>query len=261
MTEFDKYLPGTPCWIDVTTPDADGARAFYEGLFGWDFEIGGADTGFYTNCTMRGRKLAGLMGLTPEMSAQGVRPGWSTYLATDDVEDSAARVTEAGGQITMPPMDVMEFGRIAFAIDPTGAGIGFWQPGTFQGAGLANEPGAFAWNELQTRDLTAATNFYAAVAGWTTENMSSEGDPTYLIAKVGGDPVAGMMDISATAPPARPAFWLTYFNVEDCDESVEKVRLLGGSVMEARIDSPQGPFGVVVDPFGAVFAVISDPAS
>ena len=215
MTEFDKFVPGTPCWVDVSSTDAEGARRFYGELFGWDFDIGGADSAFYTNCTLRGRRVAGLMELTPEMLAGGIPPMWSTYIATEDVRDSAARVTEAGGQVMMEPMDVMEFGRMAVAIDPTGAVIGFWESGTHTGAGVANEPGSFTWNELQTRDIEAASTFYAAVAGWQLESMPTEGGPAYRIANVGGQPVAGIMDVAQTAPESRPPFWLTYFKVSD----------------------------------------------
>ncbi len=35
----------------------------------------------------------------------------------------------------MPPMDVMEFGRMAIFVDPVGAAFGVWQPGTHKGAG------------------------------------------------------------------------------------------------------------------------------
>ena len=260
MTEFDKYVPGTPCWVDVATTDAEGARAFYQAVFGWDYEIGDADTNFYTNCMLRGRRVAGLMELTPDMAAGGVPPAWTTYIATEDVHDSAARVTQAGGQVMAEPMEVMHFGKMAVAVDPTGAAIGFWEPGTHTGAGIANEPGSFTWNELQTRDIDAASAFYSAVAGWQIEPMPAGEGPAYLIAKVGGEQAAGIMDASQS-PAATPAFWLTYFKVRDCDESVDLIRRSGGNVMMARVDSPQGPFGIVADPYGAVFAVISDPAS
>ena len=45
--------------------------------------------------------------------------------------------------------------------DPTGAVCGVWQPGTFAGAGIVNEPGALAWNELGTRDPEAAKAFWS----------------------------------------------------------------------------------------------------
>ncbi|MEP7054639.1 MAG: VOC family protein [Actinomycetota bacterium] len=261
MTEFDKYVPGTPCWIDVSTTDAEGARAFYSKLFGWEYEIGSADSGFYTSCLVRGRRVAGLMELNSEMSAAGARPAWQTYIATEDVDDTVARVREAGGQVIMGPADVLDQGRWAFVTDPSGAAVGFWEPGLHTGAQLANEPGTFTWNELQTSDVESAKTFYAAAAGWQTEVMPSEVEgPPYFVATVGGEMVAGIMEASASPGGSTQSFWMTYFKVADCDKSVERVRESGGAVMMARIDSPQGPFGVVADPYGAVFAVISDPA-
>lgn len=259
MPEFDKYVPGTPCWVDVATTDAEAAREFYGQLFGWEFDIGGPESGFYTNCLLRGHRVAGLMELTPEMKGGGLPPAWTTYLKSDDVDDTATRITEAGGQITTPPMDVTADGRVLVGIDATGAVIGFWQPGTHQGAGLANEPNAFAWNELQTTKVEEAKAFYAAVAGWETELMPGDGPP-YLVANIGGEPVAGIMDMAQMAP-GSPSFFLTYFNVVDCDTAVARVSELGGSVRVARVESPQGPFGVVADPFGATFAVISEPVA
>ena len=32
------YAPGTPCWVDVTSPDLDRTTDFYGGLFGWQAE-------------------------------------------------------------------------------------------------------------------------------------------------------------------------------------------------------------------------------
>ncbi|HYT25105.1 MAG TPA: VOC family protein, partial [Actinomycetota bacterium] len=45
MAEVKSYAPGTPSWVDLMTSDPEGARAFYGELFGWEFEIGGPETG------------------------------------------------------------------------------------------------------------------------------------------------------------------------------------------------------------------------
>ena len=37
MTTKTSYAQGTPCWVDLQTSDQDGARAFYSGVFGWEF--------------------------------------------------------------------------------------------------------------------------------------------------------------------------------------------------------------------------------
>src|SRR5674476_1103353 len=77
---------------------------------------------------------------------------WSTYLASDDLDATAAKAKAAGSQFMMEPMEVMTAGRLAFAIDPTGAPYGIWQAGDHKGVGVYNEPGALVWNELMTRD-------------------------------------------------------------------------------------------------------------
>src|SRR3954469_5080043 len=38
MSDEDRYIPGVPCWVDTSQPDAEAAVAFYGGLFGWEFE-------------------------------------------------------------------------------------------------------------------------------------------------------------------------------------------------------------------------------
>ena len=38
MPQFTSYQPGTPCWVDLMSPDTDASGAFYSKLFGWDVE-------------------------------------------------------------------------------------------------------------------------------------------------------------------------------------------------------------------------------
>ena len=38
MTDQDRYIPGVPCWVDTTQPDAAAAAEFYGGVFGWELE-------------------------------------------------------------------------------------------------------------------------------------------------------------------------------------------------------------------------------
>jgi len=34
------WAPGTPCWVDLMTPDQAAAREFYAALFGWQIDVG-----------------------------------------------------------------------------------------------------------------------------------------------------------------------------------------------------------------------------
>jgi predicted enzyme related to lactoylglutathione lyase len=156
-------------------------------------------------------------------------------------------------------MDVMDLGRMAIFADPTGAVFGIWQPGTFVGAGLVNEPGALAWNELGTRDPDAAKAFYAAVFGWGTRDSDMGEMGTYTEWLNGEDSIGGMMDVSGRLPDEIPAHWLVYFAVENTDAALETVKSSGGGVSFGPIDIPAGRFAIVTDPHGAAFAVIQMP--
>ena len=85
----------------------------------------------------------------------------------------------------MPPMDVVDWGRMAFLKDPGGAAIGLWQAGKHTGAGLVNEPGAFIWDEVLAPDTQAVVAFYGSVFGWTTEPMPIPGGGSYTMFKLG----------------------------------------------------------------------------
>ena len=100
---------------------------------------------------------------------EGQPPAWTTYVSVEDADESIAKVKAAGGTVFVEPMDVLDVGRMAVFADPTGAAAAVWQPRRHIGAGLVNEPGALAWNELTTRDTAAAKAFYGEVFGWEAE--------------------------------------------------------------------------------------------
>jgi predicted enzyme related to lactoylglutathione lyase len=256
MSEITSYDPGTPSWVDLGTPDIEAAVAFYGGLFGWDVpESENAEqTGGYRQAMLRGKPVAGMMPLMQE----GQPPAWSSYVSVEDADATVAKVKAAGGTVFAEPMDVMELGRMAIFADPTGAVLGIWQPGTFLGAGLVNEPGAISWNELNTRDPEAAKAFYGAVFGWDFEDNDMGEMGTYTSLKLGDGPVGGMLDMTGRGVPDEvPAHWQVYFAVEDTDAAVDQVKQGGGSVMVDPIDIPAGRFAIFTDPHGASFAVIA----
>jgi len=155
----------------------------------------------------------------------------------------------------MGPMDVMGQGRMAVFMDTTGAPISIWQPQLHQGAQMVNEPGSFSWSELYTRDIPAAQEFYRKVFGWGIEETDMPFGK-YTLFDVDGRAIAGGMDMSAFLPDSIPPHWLVYFNVENTDDSIAKVKELGGTVVDGPKETPMGPFAVIQDPVGAAFAVI-----
>jgi predicted enzyme related to lactoylglutathione lyase len=181
---------------------------------------------------------------------------WSTYVNVDDADKVVAKVGDAGGMVFVAPMDVMEVGRMAVFADPAGAVIGVWQPNKHKGAGIVNEPGTLAWNELMTTDTAAAKAFYNAVLGWD-EVTHGEGANAYTEFQVGGRSIAGMMEKPPELPAEVPPFWGVYFAVADTDTTAKRIGELGGSIMMAPRDIEPGRFAVGVDPTGAAFSVIT----
>jgi hypothetical protein len=256
MGERTGFPEGTPSWVDLMTSDPEGARAFYGGLFGWEMDVSpDPNTGNYTTALLRGKRVAGLGG---QPNPDGVPTVWSTYFAVDDADKTAAKIREHGGTFLMEPMSVLDSGRMAVAVDPTGAAFGLWQAGTHTGAELVNEPGTQVWNELATRDLDAATAFYSSVFGLTTEELDSgEGSMRYRTLHVNGKVVGGSLQMDEAWGPEFPGHWMTYFGVDDTDAAVATAQELGGQVRVPATDSPHGRFSVLTDPQGGAFTVIA----
>lgn len=261
MPERTSYAQGTPSWVDLSTPDLAASAAFYGELFGWTAD--GAtepaeDTGGYEIFMLRGKRVAGVM---PSMDPNQP-PAWSTYLAVDDADEIAAKVTDAGGQVVVEPMDVLQAGRMAFFVDPTGAFIGVWQAREHTGAELVNEPGAIGWNELVTRDAEAAKAFYTAVFGVETAPWGPEGGADYTVWKVDGEMVGGLLQMDDEHfPPEVPPHWALYIYVEDADAIAAKVSELGGAIRVAPFAVPGiGRIAVFADQHGAAFSIV-EPAA
>lgn len=251
--EIKSYEHGVPSWVDLGTADLAAAVAFYGALFGWEVAAAPPEESGYRWALLKGRKVAGF---GPQVNPG--TPYWATYLSVEDAAGVAAAVVDHGGSTIVAPTDVLDLGHVAVLADPQGAVFSIWQPGLHKGAGLANEPGAFSWNELLTTDVAAATTFYATVFGWEPETHGEPGSSgAYTEWKVGGRAIAGMM---AKPPDVRAdvdAFWAVYFSVADTDAAVARVTDLGGDVVIGPRDIEPGRFAVVADPSGAVFNVIA----
>ena len=258
MYVVKEYPDGIFCWVDLSSTDPEGAKAFYAGLFGWEIEDRPTDMGpVYTMLMMGGKTVAGLGPLSPDLQAQGVPSFWSAYVKSDDANGVAARIAEAGGIVMMPPMDVMSEGRLMMAQDPTGAMFGVWQPRQHIGAQLVNIPNTLVWTELQTRNAAQAQSFYQHVFGWSGETDANG----YTVFVQNGRSHAGMMQIDENWGDVPPN-WAIYFMVTDLDVITATAQALGGRVLVPSTPAGEmGNFAVLQDPYGAVFTAMQiDPA-
>src|SRR3954464_15076286 len=134
MGERTEYAPGTFSWADLTTTDADGAKAFYTALFGWDAEDTPIpDGGVYTMLSKGGKAVGAL-----SAGREGQPAAWNTYVTVASADDSAEAAAGQGGTVAMAPFDVMDVGRMAVVQDPTGAFFAVWEPRANIGAGVVN---------------------------------------------------------------------------------------------------------------------------
>jgi uncharacterized protein len=273
MPERDRYIAGVPCWVDTNQPDPEAAVAFYGGLFGWEAEdvMPPGSEAKYFMARIRGGDVAGI-GAVPE----GWPPTatWSTYIWVEDADETAAKVTGAGGKVIAGPMDVMEAGRTAVFSDPEGAMFCVWQPKQHRGAQVVNEAGSLNFNNLNTRDVDGAKAFYGAVFGWGTLSLGASagawtlpgyGDHLELLnpgtlermAAMGApsgfaDVVASLNPISGDQPDV-PAHWSLTFAVDDADAAARRAAELGGTVVTPPTDAPWVRMTVITDPQGATF--------
>jgi predicted enzyme related to lactoylglutathione lyase len=249
-----KYEEGVFCWVDLMAHDIEAAKRFYSQLFGWEL-MPTDEQMHYSNAMQSGQMVAGIGGMPPDMKAQGVPPMWNSYAWTDDAAKVEAAAREHGAKILMPTMQIAEFGSMMYFMDPTGAAVGVWQPGTHRGAGIVNKPNSLCWNELVTRDVDGAKTFYSKVMGWTYETMSM-GEFDYNIVKVGERMNGGIMPMVGDMWEGIPPHWMVYFAVADADAIAAKCKQLGGDIKVPPTDMQVGRFAVLSDPQGAVFSVL-----
>ncbi|HEY9225930.1 MAG TPA: VOC family protein, partial [Gemmatimonadaceae bacterium] len=172
-----------------------------------------------------------------------------------DVDAAVRQAESLGGKVKLEPKEVPNVGCWAVIADPQGATIGVFEsadspPGH---AGPA-EIGEFSWHELATDDPKAATDFYRAIFKWekTSDFDMGEGG-IYTMFGQGGQVYGGVYK----RPPEVPAAsWLCYIRVESVKPVTEKVKQLGGTVMNGPMEVPGGDWiAQCMDPQGASFAL------
>jgi hypothetical protein len=246
---------GTPCWADISVADPDAARAFYAAVLGWSFREPGPDDGGYTIATVGDHPVGGVgPQQTPEQPAL-----WMLYLATDDVDATAAAISDNGGTVFMAPGDVGPYGRMAVAADPTGALFAVWQAKDHIGAGLVNEPGGMTWEDLRSTDPAAAHTFYSAVFGVQTRPIEMAPEDYRTFHLPGSDaPLGG---IGGFMGPAGPSHWAVYFGVANVDDAAAAAARSGGTVVQPTFETPYGRMAGVIDPAGAFFQLVESTGS
>jgi uncharacterized protein len=112
-------VPGQIVHIEIPADDTAASRAFWGGLFGWQFEAFPGPSEYHIT-RIDDQQGAAITNMEP-----GKR-GTRAYFDVDDIESAAARVAELGGQAS-EPMPVPGMGRFVTCTDPHGNEFGLWQ--------------------------------------------------------------------------------------------------------------------------------------
>jgi predicted enzyme related to lactoylglutathione lyase len=112
---------GAMSWVELNSRDVDAAKRFYPAVFGWTVQTYEGEMA-YNELHLGSESVGGMMSMPPQVPAE-VPSHWLVYFGVDDVDASAKRAGELGGNVLAGPMD-FPGGRFAVALDPQGAAFG-----------------------------------------------------------------------------------------------------------------------------------------
>jgi hypothetical protein len=257
---------GAFIWYELMTPDAEGSKAFYDAVVGWDIGEGAAEYQGYRMINRKGGGFAGgVLPLTAEMQQHGARPTWLGYIYVPDVDQALRKIEAAGGKSLMPAMDIPNVGRIAMVADPQGAPFYVMKPIPPQGDPNAqsdvfsqNKPGTCGWNELSTTDASEALEFYTSQFGWEKGDampMGEAGDYRFINRQ--GQMLGAIFPSRAGAFKDEPPHWRYYFRVPSISVAKTAVEQGGGTIRTGPMEVPGGDYIVIgTDPQGAEFSLV-----
>ncbi len=255
---MEKMKKGDFCWTELGSPNLSASKKFYHEIFQWDFTDHSTAHGNYMMFRVGENDVGGAYEVTKEMKSQGVPNVWGSYVLVDDVVKVAEKAKQLGANVVREPMEVMEAGKMAVFVDPTGAVISVWQTNGEPGK-LAdvNKQGAPSWFELRTTDPKKAGDFYTKLFGWTVEKSEvGSGSMEYFTFKNDGRPAAGMFEIKEEMGKIPP-HWGIYFTVNNLEKTLEKATKMGANLLYDIINIPEiGRFTGLQDPEGIAFSVI-----
>ncbi len=113
------HEPGSLCWFELATTDAQSATAFYSQVL--QAEAGpDPNTDFpYTLVKVGGVQMAGIIQIGEDWGP--VPPNWGVYFGVNDVDATVAKAQALGGGVIVEPRDIADFARFAVLRDAEGA--------------------------------------------------------------------------------------------------------------------------------------------
>lgn len=119
----------------------------------------------------------------------------------------------------------------------------------------SSQVGKIGWIDMTVDDADGVRDFYKAVVGWGSEDVSMGDYSDYSMTLPGsGDAVSGICHARGSNAEI-PGGWLIYITVADVDASAAACAANGGEILVAPKGLAGGRFCVIKDPAGATAAL------
>lgn len=119
---------GTFLWDELITDNAGPEKIFYNKLFGWLAEKGNAHQLSDYIVFKSSDDTQAVGGSINHSFRRGKPAAWVPYLATNNVDESVAKVKTLGAEVELGVVEVPDEGRFAILKDPTGAEFALFKP-------------------------------------------------------------------------------------------------------------------------------------
>ena len=246
-----EYRFGQTVWYDLFTPDLEGARKFYEQVFGWQITDvkSGSSKSAYTQISNNGRPIGGMIPMRTKADGSGE---WLGSFSVMDVKESSAKITGKGGKLLVAPTVYPGRGEGAVFTDKQGAFAGIIHASNGDPAAVSPGANDLMGMELWSNDQDESFAFYNATMGFDHTAVPKLGQTAQAFTK-NGKAVAGCVKNPMSDVRTH---WIPYIRVSNVADMAIRAKNFGARYVYGPIDTFRGgTAAMVVDPTGAPFVL------
>ncbi len=252
-TPAGAHIQGRWVWMELYADNIETEKAFYQEVFGWQFESRGTGTNTPTLVRVNGRPIAAIIHYAKQADSER-SARWLPFMSVPDAAQATQQAVSSGGKVIVPLRTLPGRRESSVLADPEGAFFGVVHNDAGDSPDVFPSDNTWMWHELWAQDAPAMAEFYRQIGAYTVTRHEEPDGRTDLHLEAGGFPRAGVLELKHKD---RPSTWLPYVRVEDLQKTVASVTRAGGRVvMEPNPEIRRGTVAVFLDPLGAAVAAV-----